>query len=89
MTDPQRPPNPFANIVNLATDQQLFTDAPKPTQKSTREITQPRNNSRESSRDKPRMSLSEKLREKARGLPSRDAIQEFSFRLRDDLMVKV
>jgi hypothetical protein len=29
------------------------------------------------------------LREKSRGLPSRDEIQEFSFRLRDTLKVKV
>lgn len=61
----------------------------KPTSQSTREVTQKstriRNNSRKGSSDSSR----EKSREKSREFPSRDKIQEFSFRLRDTLKVKV
>ena len=44
-----------------------------------------RENARDSSPDRPR----EESRGKRRSLPTRDEIQEFSFRLRDDLKVKV
>ncbi len=111
MTDPKRPADPFASIVQLATDQKLFAveskttttlpSASEPTQQSTssltRDMTQlrdiPREPVRESSRQAQRVTSREKLRETKRiGLrqyPSRDAIQEFSFLLRDELKVKV
>lgn len=55
------------------------------TTKVTRNSTQKRDVSRDPSRDDPReTSLPE-----PRSLPTRDEIQEFSFRLRDDLKVKV
>ena len=41
------------------------------------------------SREKPRGASSGNPRRKARSLPTRDEIQEFSFRLRDQLKVKV
>ena len=48
---------------------------------TTPEVTRPRDKSSENSIEKPRR--------KSRGAPSRDEIQEFSFRLRDQLKVKV
>lgn len=55
------------------------------TWKTTREPTVKPTPALDSSRDIPR----EKSREVVRDFPSRDAIQEFSFRLRDELKVKV
>lgn len=52
---------------------------------STPEVTQEPTPTRDLSRGVPR----EKSREIVRGLPTRDDIQEFSFRLRDELKVKV
>lgn len=54
-------------------------------QEATQKPTQPRDGSRSSSRDDRRRTSREKVRE----LPSRDEIQEFSFRLRDELKLKV
>ena len=48
---------------------------------STRKVASPRDRSRESSRKKSRAI--------SRELPTRDEVQEFSFRLRDELKVKV
>lgn len=58
---------------------------PQPTRELTRKVTRLRDNSRNTSSDIPR----EKSREKLREFPSRDEIQEFSFRMRDSLKVKV
>lgn len=58
---------------------------PKVTRKSTRPSTTSRDNPRHVTRKPSR----EKSRESARTLPTRDEIQEFSFRLRDELRVKV
>ncbi len=55
------------------------------TLKSTRNPTQKMEPSRSVSNDKPRG----KSRVESRDLPTRDEIQEFSFRLRDELKVKV
>ena len=55
--------------------------APKVTQKSTQV--------RDPSRDAPRDTSRDKSRGKPRSLPTRDEIQQFSFRLRDELKVKV
>lgn len=52
---------------------------------STPEVTRDATPARDLSRDNPR----EKSRKITRSLPTRDAIQEFSFRLRDELKVKV
>ena len=53
--------------------------------KLTREPTELRNPSSEKTSAKSR----ENIREKSRALPTRDEIQEFSFRLRDELKTKV
>jgi hypothetical protein len=57
----------------------------KPASKTARKPTQVRKPSRDTPRKIPR----DKSRRKSRGLPTRDEIQEFSFRLRDELKVKV
>ena len=57
----------------------------KTTPKTTRKPTQVRDKLRVLSRDTSR----EKSRGMSRDLPTRDEIQEFSFRLRDELKVKV
>ncbi len=56
-----------------------------PTRNVAPEPARPRDRSRETPRDSAR----ENTTLQARDLPSRDAIQEFSFRLRDELKVKV
>ena len=53
----------------------------EPTPEVTRKSTPSRDHSREKSRDNPR--------EKTREFPTRNEIQEFSFRLRDEFKVKV
>lgn len=53
----------------------------KSTRKVTPKPTQPR--------EKPRGSSRDTSRQPSRDLPSRDEVQEFSFRLRDELKVKV
>lgn len=58
---------------------------PKATPKVTQKTTQSRSKSRIVSSGK----LRDKSRKKSRDLPTRDEIQEFSFRLRDELKVKV
>lgn len=62
-------------------------------QSSTRQVasksTQPRDKSREKSRDKSRANPRKITRDKSRDLPTRDEIQEFSFRLRDEVKTKV
>lgn len=55
------------------------------TQDSTPKVTQPR----EVLSDKPRELSSDLSRGQSRNLPSRDEVQGFSFRLRDELKVKV
>ncbi len=57
----------------------------KSTSRSTRNPTQKMEPSRGVSSDKPR----ERSRGQSRDIPTRDEIQEFSFRLRDELKVKV
>jgi hypothetical protein len=57
---------------------------PETTRKLTRKVTQPRDNSRELSRDIPR----ENTCEHKQDWPTRDEIQELSFRLRDELRLK-
>jgi hypothetical protein len=57
----------------------------KATSKTTRKPTRVREPSRDAARDTPR----DEPRGKPRGLPTRDEVQEFSFRLRDELKVKV
>jgi hypothetical protein len=55
------------------------------TEKSTQEDTSVRGSSRVKARVRPRQTS----REKSRDLPTRDEIQEFSFRLRDELKARV
>jgi hypothetical protein len=57
----------------------------RPPSEPTRKIAR----AREPSRDHPREVSRGTSREKPRGLPTRDEVQEFSFRLRDELKVKV
>lgn len=67
------------------------------TQKATRAATASRDHARDTSRAKPRTSARgpsrknprNKNRQSSRDLPTRDEVQEFSFRLRDELKVKV
>ena len=59
------------------------------TRKNTRQPTRSRDKVRDTLRDKSRGTVRDNLRSTSRDLPSRDEIQEFSFRLRDELRVKV
>lgn len=59
------------------------------TSKVTSKPTQPRDPSREKGREEPRGKSRQPSHHAGRELPSRDEIQEFSFRLRDELKVKV
>jgi len=59
------------------------------TRKTTRQPTRSRDKVRDTLRDKSRGTVRDNLRSTSRDLPSRDEIQEFSFRLRDELRVKV
>jgi len=69
------------------------TSTPTRTQRATRDITSPRKvsrgGSRASSRNTARQTSRDSKQRSSRDLPSRDEIQEFSFRLRDELRVKV
>lgn len=57
--------------------------------KATSKVTRKSTRVREPSRYVPRDTSRDNSREKSRSLPTRDEIQEFSFRLRDELKVKV
>ena len=61
----------------------------KPTREPTQEIETSREQARENPRIQARESSRDPLRGKSRDLPNREEIQEFSFRLRDELKVKV
>jgi hypothetical protein len=73
-------PTPKEGITKKPTTGKEKT-TPKVTQKSTRV--------RKPSSELPRTRPRDNSREKPRDLPTRDEIQEFSFRLRDELKVKV
>jgi hypothetical protein len=60
-----------------------------PTRDATRNSTSARETPRDTMRTELRAISREKPRDSSRDYPSRDAIQEFSFRLRDELKVKV
>jgi len=77
--------NKTASAYAEALEQKVQEDKKEDTQKAPRKATQPRHKLRDRSSDTSR----KVSREKSRELPSRDEIQEFSFRLRDDLKVKV
>ena len=64
-------------------------DVTNPTRKSTRELTYKRDKSLVNSRKHNRDMSRGISREYTHDLPTRDEIQEFSFRLRDELKVKV
>ena len=61
----------------------------KSTSKSTSKVTRQRDKVREVSSDNSRQKSREKPLEPDLPLPTRDEVQEFSFRLRDELKVKV
>jgi hypothetical protein len=71
----------YSDALKRKADEEQAT----PTQESTPKVTW----TREPSSDPPREKLRDPMREKARERPSRDDVQEFSFRLRDELKVKV
>jgi hypothetical protein len=71
------------------TENKKSETAPKVTRKSTQTRDTSRDTSRAVLRDTLRSDAREKPRGKPRDLPTRDEIQEFSFRLRDELKVKV
>jgi hypothetical protein len=91
MANNQRPEDPFAKLHELPTDQRLFAVAKgsAPSKQITPKVTRGRDNQRENRRANPREGSSDYRREKPREFPTRDEIQEFSFRLRDTLKVKV
>ena len=66
-------------------EKQKLPPSGKATSKTTQKPTRVREPSRDGSRNTPR----DEPRGKPRGLPTRDEVQEFSFRLRDELKVKV
>lgn len=85
--------NELAIATELREGSAHFRPAPpvpkKIKSKSTSNITRQRDNAREVSSDMPRQKPREKLLEPVLSLPIRDEVQEFSFRLRDELKVKV
>jgi len=91
MANNQRPEDPFAKLNELPTDQRLFAEAKgtPPVKQLTQKVTRRRDNQRENRRSNQSELSSDYLREKPREYPTRDEIQEFSFRLRDTLKVKV
>ena len=90
----------YAKALQRNQEEEQLSPA-KATSKVTRETTRTHQPSRDSGRDHPRVNSREssrarskdrargRPREKSRDLPSREEIQEFSFRLRDELKVKV
>ena len=71
-------------------ERQIFEKStPNPAQESAPKLTQESTPKLETSREQTRESSHGHLRGKLRDLPTRDEIQEFSFRLRDELKVKV
>lgn len=91
MTDDPRPHDPFAKLATLGADQKLFVSQAEPPKTppamnpATQEPTRPRG----IPRGQPRENSRTAWRGMARDLPTRDEIQEFSFRLRDEVNVKV
>jgi hypothetical protein len=75
----------YAEAMKRRQEEGKQQGAEKPTPKVTRKPARVRGRLREVSRD----TVRESSRKKPRNLPTRDEIQEFSFRLRDDLKVKV
>jgi hypothetical protein len=82
----------YTDLLNQKPDSKPETarsgEQPK-TEKSTRKPTQEDTSVRGSSRVKARVRPRQTSREKSRDLPTRDEIQEFSFRLRDELKARV
>jgi hypothetical protein len=79
--------NLFSDLQKTREEQRKVLEPKKETvtAKPTRKVTRVSEGSRERSKEIPR----EKARGKASALPTRNEIQEFSFRLRDELKVKV
>ena len=75
----------YAEALKRQQEEEKHPTSRENTSKVTRKPTQVRDISRDRSRD----TLRENSRGKSRDLPTRDEIQEFSFRLRDELKVKV
>ena len=75
----------YAEALKRQKEEQQKQASEKTTSKATRESTRVRDTSRGTLRDSSR----QKPRGTSRDLPTRDEIQEFSFRLRDELKVKV
>jgi hypothetical protein len=83
--------NLFTDLEKARAEQRetLAVKGPSPQPPPTQKITQARDHPRGVSRGSPRGRTRGKSRAKPRNLPTRDEIQEFSFRLRDELKVKV
>ena len=81
--------NESAVATELREGSAHFRPVPSVPKKSTSKVTRQRDKSREVSSDKTRQKSREKPLEPEVPLPTRDEIQEFSFRLRDELKVKV
>jgi len=83
--------NLFTDLEKARADQRaaLTDSTPKPKRSATRKVTPKSTRIREGSRDSRRATSRGKARDRLRDLPTRDEIQEFSFRLRDELKIKV
>jgi hypothetical protein len=75
----------YAEAMKRRQEEEKQQASEKPTSKVAQKPTQTRDTSRSTLRNTPRKNS----RRKSRDLPTRDEIQEFSFRLRDKLKVKV
>lgn len=79
----------FAELMEEGRKQKQAVNQTKAPPKIMRNFTQDTTHSRELSREQSRGNVSKVLLEETSDLPTRDEIQEFSFRLRDTLRVKV
>jgi hypothetical protein len=75
----------YAEALKRKQEEEKQQTSKKVTSKVTRKPTRVRDTSRDVLRDTPR----DNSRKKSRDFPTRDEVQEFSFRLRDELKVKV
>ena len=79
----------YAEALKRKKDETGETVTRKTTRQPTRSRDKVRDRVRDTSRAKSRGTVRDNLRSTSCDLPSRDEIQEFSFRLRDELRVKV
>ena len=79
----------YAEALKRKQEEETKRASKTATSKVTRKPTRVRDNPRGTSRDNSSDNSRAKSRGESRGLPTREEIQEFGFRLRDELRVKV